>query len=113
MILLSFVRFEVEEDNDCSYDSLTIYDGVSSSSVQLEKLCGSFIPRPVTSTSYNLHLKYAGSFLAMENSDYFDDCFNHNSAILNIDQVLFLKQISTTTTDCCLELSQIWLDKDF
>lgn len=59
MLQLVFVRFKTQTSND----SLTVYDGVSSSSPLIGTFNGSVLPAPITSLSGNLHVrcKFHGS----------------------------------------------------
>lgn len=59
MLRLVFVRFKTQTSND----SLTVYDGVSSSSPLIGTFNGSALPAPITSLSGNLHVrcKFHGS----------------------------------------------------
>ena len=57
-ILLQFQEFDLGEDPKCKQHSLEIYDGDSSSSNTLVKLCGMKLPRPLTSSGNKLHLRF-------------------------------------------------------
>lgn len=59
MLQLVFVRFKTQTSDD----SLTVYDGVSSSSPLIGTFNGSSLPAPITSLSGNLHVrcKFHGS----------------------------------------------------
>nr|XP_033495310.1 cubilin [Epinephelus lanceolatus] len=70
-LLLSFPEFHLESSSTCAYDYLAVYDGNSSSSPQLAKLCGSELPSTINSSSNQLYVKLrtdnsvnAGGFLA-------------------------------------------------
>nr|VZI15896.1 unnamed protein product [Spirometra erinaceieuropaei] len=57
-VLLTFESFDLEEETDCSFDYLEIFDGSSESSPMLRKLCGSRIPTAVASTKNTLTVKF-------------------------------------------------------
>ena len=61
IVTVKFVRFQLEYDAGCDYDSVTLYDGISSSSPELAKLCGDELPKDISSSSNTLHIKYASS----------------------------------------------------
>ena len=53
-ILLSFLRFDLESDSHCSFDSVKIYDGNSSSATQIGQTygyCGKRAPPTLTVSS--------------------------------------------------------------
>ena len=56
----------MEYDSGCDYDSLTIYDGVSSSSHELAKLCGESLPKDIASSSNTLHLRFISDFSVID-----------------------------------------------
>ncbi|XP_032366699.1 cubilin [Etheostoma spectabile] len=75
-LLLSFSDFHLESSSSCSFDYLAVYDGNSSSSPELAKLCGSDPPSSINSTSNHLYVKLrtdvsvsAGGFLASYTSN--------------------------------------------
>ncbi|KAL7058505.1 hypothetical protein AAHC03_016360 [Spirometra sp. Aus1] len=55
---LTFDSFELEEDPDCSFDRLEIYDGPSVSSPKLHSLCGMHISEAILSTSNTMTLTF-------------------------------------------------------
>ncbi|BHF63167.1 Bone morphoproteintic protein 1 [Sparganum proliferum] len=57
-VVLKFSRFELEDQFDCPYDYLEIYDGPLDPSSMLRKLCGTLLPEPVNSTSNVMTLKF-------------------------------------------------------
>ncbi|BHF63125.1 Bone morphoproteintic protein 1 [Sparganum proliferum] len=57
-VVLKFSRFELEDQFDCPYDYLEIYDGPLDPSSMLRKLCGTLNPEPVNSTSNVMTLKF-------------------------------------------------------
>ncbi|BHF63126.1 Bone morphoproteintic protein 1 [Sparganum proliferum] len=57
-VVLTFQRFELEDQFDCPYDYLEIYDGPLDPSSMLRKLCGTLLPEPVNSTSNVMTLKF-------------------------------------------------------
>ena len=48
MIRLEFTAFDVEEGEDCKWDSVTVFDGENVT--PLAKLCGSSIPHSIMSS---------------------------------------------------------------
>lgn len=68
---LSFSDFHLESSSTCLYDYLAVYDGNSSSTPELAKLCGSQLPSTINSSSNQLYVKLrtdnsinTGGFLA-------------------------------------------------
>ena len=59
IVTVKFVKFQLEYHSACGYDSVTLYDGISSSSPELAKLCGDELPKDISSSSNTLHIKYA------------------------------------------------------
>ena len=59
IVTVKFIKFQLESDSGCDYDSVTLYDGISSSSPELAKLCGDELPKDISSSSNTLHIKYA------------------------------------------------------
>lgn len=55
-IVLNFTDFDVE--NDCDFDSLTIYDGIDANSTKLGTYCGDKIPPVAISTHNHMHLVF-------------------------------------------------------
>jgi len=55
---LSFIDFDVENENTCSYDSLTIYDGNSADSPQLGKHCGTSPPSKIVSSKNEMFIAF-------------------------------------------------------
>ncbi|KAL5016296.1 hypothetical protein ScPMuIL_005885 [Solemya velum] len=47
---VSFDSFDIEYHPYCIYDSLQVYDGIDASAISLVKLCGSTIPKHLTSS---------------------------------------------------------------
>uniref|UniRef100_A0A673AMU3 Cubilin n=1 Tax=Sphaeramia orbicularis TaxID=375764 RepID=A0A673AMU3_9TELE len=75
-LLLSFSDFHLEASSSCAYDYLAVYDGNSSSSTELVRLCGNQVPSPIHSSTNQLFVKLrtdssvsAGGFLASYTSD--------------------------------------------
>ncbi|XP_064618038.1 tolloid-like protein 1 isoform X2 [Liolophura sinensis] len=50
VVHLRFLEFEVEDEGDCSYDQVEVYDGEEESSVKLGRFCGSEVPSELTSS---------------------------------------------------------------
>uniref|UniRef100_A0A8C1I6Q0 Cubilin (intrinsic factor-cobalamin receptor) n=1 Tax=Cyprinus carpio TaxID=7962 RepID=A0A8C1I6Q0_CYPCA len=68
---LSFGDFHLENSINCNYDYLAVYDGDSTSSPEVAKLCGNQIPPPISSSRENMYVKlrtdsiiHTGGFLA-------------------------------------------------
>nr|VZI35148.1 unnamed protein product [Spirometra erinaceieuropaei] len=55
---LTFNSFEVESHENCSNDYLEVYDGPSTSSKMLKKLCGPSTPEPIMSTGNTMTLHF-------------------------------------------------------
>ncbi|XP_071062991.1 LOW QUALITY PROTEIN: cubilin [Pseudochaenichthys georgianus] len=73
---LSFSDFHLESSTACSYDYLAVYDGNSSTSPELARLCGSQPPSPISSSSHHLYVKLrtdgsvsTGGFIASYTTD--------------------------------------------
>ncbi|KAL7057702.1 hypothetical protein AAHC03_016766 [Spirometra sp. Aus1] len=58
-ITLTFNSFDIEQQANCTYDYLEIYDGSSRKSPLLQRLCGNVVPQPVRSTGNTMFLKFA------------------------------------------------------
>ncbi|XP_071823339.1 uncharacterized protein [Apostichopus japonicus] len=59
VITLLFVTFELEDSDDCQYDSLTIHDGeIPKVDNIIGSYCGSTVPDPVYSSSNTLHIVF-------------------------------------------------------
>ncbi len=63
-IQVDFISFNVEEETDCSYDYLTIYDGENTSATSIGTYCGSNSPGTVIATNE------AGALTFVFHSDY-------------------------------------------
>ena len=58
-ILLRFLYFDIEEDSNCDYDYLIIYDGPDDSSSQIgTKLCGNTNPTEIESSGTTIHILF-------------------------------------------------------
>ena len=55
---LNSFSYRMESESTCSYDSLNIYDGPSSSSSRIARLCGRGRKSPIESTGNELFLKF-------------------------------------------------------
>lgn len=53
-IVMNFTDFDIE--NDCDFDSLTIYDGVDANSTKIGTYCGTRKPPTVISTLNHIHM---------------------------------------------------------
>ncbi|KAK2192635.1 hypothetical protein NP493_27g02025 [Ridgeia piscesae] len=57
-VRLRFLTFEVEDETDCGYDYVEIYDGRDASSKQLGHFCGNQIPQEFISTGRHLLIRF-------------------------------------------------------
>lgn len=57
-VVLKFSTFEIEDDQECAYDYVTIYDGDTADSFTLGLLCGSRIPYPITASTNDLFMAF-------------------------------------------------------
>ena len=57
-VLLYFTAFEVEDNSECRYDSVELFDGRDNSSARLSKSCGSSLPSPVYSSSRYMYMQF-------------------------------------------------------
>jgi tolkin protein len=57
-VRIKFVSFEVEHEQDCSYDFVEVYDGYDDSSPQLGRFCGNNLPPEFLSQSESLLLRF-------------------------------------------------------
>ena len=58
MLIIVWFLFQVENEADCSFDYLAIYDGASSDSTLIGKFCGEIRPKEISSTGPYLYLKF-------------------------------------------------------
>ncbi|CAN8020366.1 unnamed protein product [Ixodes persulcatus] len=57
-VRLRFLTFELEHEQDCSYDYVELFDGYDDSAVPLGKFCGNQLPGEFTSSSGSLLLRF-------------------------------------------------------
>ena len=58
-ILLRFLNFDIEDDSNCDYDYLIIYDGPDDTSRQIgAKLCGNTKPTEIESSGNTMHIQF-------------------------------------------------------
>ena len=57
-VLLYFTAFEVEDNSECLFDSVELFDGRDDSSARLSKSCGSSLPSPVYSSSSYMYMQF-------------------------------------------------------
>lgn len=57
-ITLSFVEFEIEPHQECAYDHIAIYDGVTTDSPTLGRFCGSKVPHPLMSSVNRMYMTF-------------------------------------------------------
>ncbi|XP_077973794.1 bone morphogenetic protein 1-like [Styela clava] len=58
VVRLTFTAFEVEEETDCSYDFVEVYDGEDDSATRFGRYCGSKALSTIMSTSGSLLLRF-------------------------------------------------------
>ncbi|XP_037669838.1 procollagen C-endopeptidase enhancer 1 isoform X2 [Choloepus didactylus] len=59
MILLTFVKFDLEPDTYCRYDSVSVFNGaVSDDAKRLGKFCGDKVPGPISSEGNELLVQF-------------------------------------------------------
>ena len=58
VIVLRFLRFEIQFNNFCENDHITVRDGAKSNSTILEKLCGIDQKCPITSSGRYMLIQY-------------------------------------------------------
>ncbi|KAM7304337.1 tolloid-like protein 1 [Ixodes scapularis] len=57
-VRLRFLTFELEHEQDCSYDYVELFDGYDDSAMPLGKFCGNQLPGEFTSSSGSLLLRF-------------------------------------------------------
>ncbi|KAG1668287.1 Tolloid-like protein 1 [Nymphon striatum] len=57
-VKLRFLTFDVEQEQDCGYDFVEIYDGYDDSSIRLGRFCGKKIPPVIVSSGKYLLLRF-------------------------------------------------------
>ncbi|CAH0558869.1 unnamed protein product [Brassicogethes aeneus] len=57
-VFLSFVTFDVEEEKDCGYDYVEVFNGLDSSGLSFGKLCGKTKPINLSSTHDGLLVRF-------------------------------------------------------
>ncbi|XP_046557391.1 LOW QUALITY PROTEIN: bone morphogenetic protein 1-like [Haliotis rubra] len=57
-IRFHFVEFEVEEETDCGYDSIEVFDGAHDTSPTLGRYCGATIPDDIMSSGETLMIRF-------------------------------------------------------
>ena len=58
MIRLAFSSFDVEQQETCEFDSVSVYDGADNNSELLSRLCGDSLPAVIRSTNHYLYIKF-------------------------------------------------------
>lgn len=53
-IVMNFTDFDIEDD--CDFDSLSIYDGIDANSTKIGQYCGTRTPPTVISTLNHVHM---------------------------------------------------------
>ncbi|UYV64840.1 BMP1 [Cordylochernes scorpioides] len=57
-VSLRFLTFELEQEQECSYDLVAVYDGGEESAPLLGRFCGNKLPPEVVSTGFALMLRF-------------------------------------------------------
>ncbi|CAG0913992.1 unnamed protein product, partial [Notodromas monacha] len=57
-IKITFLEFELEPHQECTYDHIAIYDGPDNLSFMLGRFCGSKIPHPIVASSNELYMEF-------------------------------------------------------
>ena len=57
-IQLKFTHFEMEHNQECSYDHVELYDGNSADSSILGRYCGTKVPDPILASSNRLFMRF-------------------------------------------------------
>ncbi|KAJ3646069.1 hypothetical protein Zmor_023680 [Zophobas morio] len=57
-VCVSFLFFRVEYQEECFYDRVELYDGLSSGDRTLGKFCGDRLPEPLTSSGTDLYMTF-------------------------------------------------------
>ncbi|XP_076463979.1 tolloid-like protein 1 [Babylonia areolata] len=58
VIQLRFTAFELEDEFECTYDAVTVYDGLKETAKELGHFCGSDTPEPIKSTGPYLMIHF-------------------------------------------------------
>ncbi|BHF63132.1 Bone morphoproteintic protein 1 [Sparganum proliferum] len=61
-IVLTFESIELEDQTDCPYDYLEIFDGSSDSSSALRRICGVQLPNPIWSTNNTMEVRFVTDY---------------------------------------------------
>uniref|UniRef100_A0A1Y1LNZ2 Cubilin n=1 Tax=Photinus pyralis TaxID=7054 RepID=A0A1Y1LNZ2_PHOPY len=61
-IKITFLLFDLEDDSSCSYDSVTVHNGGSSSAPLVNRYCGHKLPPPYTSTGNQLFIIFTSDW---------------------------------------------------
>ena len=65
MVSVTFQELSLEEESDCDYDSVTLYDGSSDSSPELDEVC-TVAPGTITSSGSSLFIVFESDFSVNE-----------------------------------------------
>uniref|UniRef100_A0A8C5HD89 Cubilin n=1 Tax=Gouania willdenowi TaxID=441366 RepID=A0A8C5HD89_GOUWI len=57
-VFLNFTDLDIENHSNCAWDYVAIYDGSTSSSPLLTRVCGTGVPPPVTSTQNQIYVRF-------------------------------------------------------
>ena len=61
-IKLTFEAFHLEYQSSCTYDMLSVYDGLSENNTMLGTFCGASIPPPLFSSGAQMVVKFTSDF---------------------------------------------------
>ena len=57
-VLIYFTQFDVEDEWQCNYDSVNIFDGLNIFAPRLSKSCGNSLPSPVYSSGRYMYMRF-------------------------------------------------------
>ena len=57
-IRLTFINFELEPHQECTYDHIEVFDGKNINSHSLGRYCGSKLPHPITSSGNQMYMVF-------------------------------------------------------
>lgn len=58
LVRLTFEDFQLEFDEVCGYDDLSVYEGNSASSTLIRRVCGDSLPSPIQSASNKMFIQF-------------------------------------------------------
>lgn len=84
-IQLSFTAFNLEDFDDCGFDYVAIYDGLSDT--EMVKFCGSTIPPPLTSNGNILKVRFVSDPSTSEEGFTFNFIFEDSRHRKRLDLI--------------------------